>query len=408
MTSTLFRNVMIWDASHDEPVPAEVLTEGARIREVSDTPIKCVSARVVDGNGGVLMPGLIDGHIHATISEVDIRRLANISATMMTALAARELQKTLMRGFTTIRDCSGADRGLAEAVDMDLFPGPRISVCGRALTQTGGHGDFRLPLETYSDCNPATSLGHLSCIADGLTGVRVAARNELRRGADFVKVMVSGGVASPVDPIDNIQYSAGELISIVEEADAWNTYVAVHSYTSNSTIHALECGARTIEHGNLIDRDTAQMIAECDAFLVPTLAAYAVMDRLGEELGVPPVSLAKLQKVKDAGFEAIDYCQSEGAKIGFGSDLLGDLREYQSESLVLQAQVQSPCDVLVSATRVNAEILGRSDDLAAISPGYIADLILVDGNPLDNLDLLQHQGRHIKTIMKAGKLVKHT
>ena len=406
MTSVLFRNVEVWDASRSEPEELEVLVESGVIKDVSDSPIRSESAQVVDGRGGFLMPGLIDCHVHVTLSEVDLRKLAFIPVTMMTALAARNMRETLMRGFTTIRDCAGADKGLAMAVEAGLFQGPRIFQTGRALTQTGGHGDFRTPFENHDNSVDSNAIAPQSVIADGISEVRRAARNELRKGADFVKVMVSGGVASPTDPIDNAQYSIDELSAIVDEAAAWNTYVAAHAYTSRAAANAVESGIRTIEHGNLIDRETADLMAKNDAFLVPTLAAYDIMDKFGEELGLPKVSMEKLQVVKDAGIRAVEHCRAAGAKVGFGTDLLGDLRTHQSCSLALQAQAQTSREVLVSATRVNAEILNQSGKLGEITPGAIADLILIDGDPLKDLGVLEHQGRNISVIMKDGKFEK--
>lgn len=406
MTGILFRNVQVWDAHRPEPSESEVLVEAGLIRDVSDRPIRSESARVVDGRGGILMPGLIDCHVHVTLSDVNIRKLADIPLTMMTALAARNMRETLMRGFTTIRDCGGADRGLADTVERGLFKGPRIFVSGRTLTQTGGHGDFRTPTEGRDVCWPLSAMGPQSRVADGISAVRVAARDELRRGADHVKVMVSGGVASPTDPIDNVQYSLEELRAIVEEAEAWNTYVAAHSYTSRSTARAVECGVRTIEHGNLIDYATAELMAERGAYLVPTLVTYDIMDKHGRDLGLPDVNIEKNRVVKDAGIRAVEHCRAAGTRIGFGSDLLGDLRKHQSRSLVLQAEAQTPHEVLSSATSVNAEILNRTGMLGVVAPGAIADLLIVDGNPLRDLDLLEHQGRHLLAIMKDGAFAK--
>ncbi|MCY4541574.1 MAG: amidohydrolase family protein [Rhodobacteraceae bacterium] len=407
MTSFVFRNVLVWDSRRQEPEPGEVLVEDGQIKEVSDSRVQATSAIEVDGGGGVLMPGLIDCHIHVTLSDINLQKLAAIPVTLMSALAAKNMHETLMRGFTAIRDCGGADRGLAIASELGLFEGPRMFVSGRTLTQTGGHGDFRVAPESRGLPGAESCIGVQSRLADGVDEVRKAARDELRKGCDQVKVMVSGGVASPVDPIDNVQYSAEELRAAVAEARAWKTYVAAHSYTSESTVQAVNCGIRTIEHGNLIDLPTAELMAERGSYLVPTLATYDVMDKHGAELGLPPVSIEKLQRVKSAGIRAVEHCRTAGAKIGFGSDLLGDLREHQSLSFPLQAEAQSTHEVLSSATAVNAEILNQSGNLGIIESGAAADLIVVEGNPLEDLGLLQHQGKYIKAIMKAGKFAKN-
>ncbi len=408
MAMTVFRNVRTWDGSRDTPEDGEVLVEDDRIVEVSDHRIEAAEASEIDGRGGVLMPGLIDCHCHVMLSELDPQRLDEVPPSLMTAMAAGSMKDMLMRGFTTIRDCGGADWGMAAAVERGLFPGPRLFASGRALSQTGGHGDFRRRTASgIEPCGCSSAAGFVSRIADGITGVRQAARDELRMGASQIKVMVSGGVASPHDPIDNKQYSTEELRAIVEEAAAWNTYVAAHSYTSASTTHAVECGVRTIEHGNLIDETTARLMADRDVYLVPTLVAYDALERHGPELGLPPASIAKLQEVWGAGLAAVEFCRAAGTKIGFGSDLLGELRHLQSRSLRLQAEVQTPREVLASATAVNAEILNRSGTLGVIAEGAKADLLVVAGDPLEDLGLLEDQGRHLSVIMQDGRLVKN-
>ena len=408
MAMTVFRNVRVWDASRDVPGDGEVLVEDGRIVEVSDQRVEAAEASELDGRGGVLMPGLIDCHCHVMLSDVNPQRLDEVPPTLMTAMAARSMEEMLLRGFTTIRDCGGADWGMATAVEQGLFPGPRIFASGRALSQTGGHGDFRRRTAPgIEPCGCSSAAGYSTRIADGITGVRQAARDELRLGASQVKVMVSGGVASPHDPIDNRQYSEEELRAIVEEAAAWNTYVAAHSYTSASTTHAVECGVRTIEHGNLIDEATARLMAERDAYLVPTLVAYDALERRGPDLGLQPASIAKLKEVWSAGLAAVEHCRAVGAKIGFGSDLLGELRDMQSRSLVLQAEVQTPREVLASATAVNAEILNRTGELGIVAEGARADLLVVSGDPLEDLGLLEEQGRHLSVIMQGGRLVKN-
>lgn len=409
MGSIIFRNVKVWDATRDGPEDGvEVLVEGDRIKEISDRSITSSSAQVIDGGGGTLMPGLIDCHCHVTMSEVNLRSLEDDPLTLMTAKTAQIMRGMLARGFTTVRDCAGADWGLAEAVESGLLQGPRIFFSGRALTQTGGHADFRRRTQAIEPCGCSSSLTHSSRIADGISEVRKAARDELRKGAHQIKVMVSGGVASPNDPIDNKQYSGEELRAIVEEAEAWNTYVAAHSYTPHSTRHAVECGVRTIEHGNLVDQATAQLMAEKDAFLVPTLVTYDALDRHGAALGLPAVSVEKLQRVKGEGMRAIEHCAEAGVKIGFGTDLLGELHKEQSRGLLMQSEVQSPQVTLSAATSVNAEILQQQGSLGVIQVGAKADVLLVEGNPLDDLNLLQEQGRHLAVIMKDGALFKNT
>tara|TARA_B100000686_G_scaffold349215_1_gene442048 strand:- start:4874 stop:6109 length:1236 start_codon:yes stop_codon:yes gene_type:complete len=408
MTSILFHDVQIWDASRQEPEPGmHVLIENDRIKEVSDLPISISEAQLIDGRNKTLMPGLIDAHCHVTMTEVNIRQLEDEPLTLMTAEASQVLRGMLMRGFTSIRDLAGADWGIAEAVERKLLVGPRVFFAGRALTQTGGHGDFRRRTQGLEPCGCGNALSHSAVIADGVAEVRRAAREELRKGATQIKVMVSGGVASPYDPIDNKQYSTEELKAIVEEANSWNTYVAAHSYTPRSSQHAVECGVRTIEHGNLIDAETASSMAKHDAFLVPTLITYDAMDRNGAALGLPTASIHKLQRVKNEGFNAIELCRQAGVKVGFGTDLLGALQSEQSEGFRTQSEVDSNRDVLVSATATNAEILNREDDLGLIGVGAKADVLLVGGDPVTNLSLLANPDENLLLIMKDGEIYKN-
>jgi imidazolonepropionase-like amidohydrolase len=241
-------------------------------------------------------------------------------------------------------------------------------------------------------------------VADGVPAVRKAAREELRRGATQVKIMASGGVASPSDPIWNLQYSPEEMRAIVEEARGWRTYAMAHAYTPEAIARAVDAGVRTIEHGNLIDADTAESMARKGAYLVPTLVTYFAIDELGRALGFPEVSQRKVRDVLDAGLASLEIAKRAGVAMGFGTDLLGETHEQQSRELSIRARVLSPLEILRSATLTNAEILGRAGELGVVSPGARADLLLVDGNPLENLSLLEEQGKHLDVVMKGGEL----
>ena len=409
MSATVFRNCRLVDAAAPEAREGfDVLVEGERIREVSDKPIKSAEATEIDVAGRVLMPGLIDCHVHVTLSELNIFTLDAEPPTRMTAQAAAIMKGMLDRGFTTVRDAAGADWGLAQAVESGLLPGPRLFVSGRALSQTGGHGDFRRRTQGFVEpCACGNTLANLTRIADGVTEVRRAARDELRKGANQIKVMVSGGVLSPNDPIDNKQYSAEELTAIVEEAAAWHTYVLAHSYTPEAIVHAVECGVRSIEHGNLIDAEAAAAMAKRNAFLVPTLAAYEATDRHGEELGLPAVAMEKLKTVLDHGLGAIEVAAEAGVRVGFGTDLLDATHHYQSLGLNIQAEAQNPHGVIAAATATNAAILGREGELGVIAAGALADLLVVDGDPLKDLGVLDGQGANLPAIMKGGQFHKN-
>jgi imidazolonepropionase-like amidohydrolase len=409
MSTILLKNCTVWDATRDEPEEGcDVVVEGDRIKEISSSPVQLADAREIDLGGRTLMPGLIDCHAHVNLFEVNVGLLAEAPLTLMTAHAANLMRRMIDRGFTTVRDTGGADWGIKEAVDKGLLPGPKLYISGAPLSQTGGHGDFRSrTASSVEPCACSSARNFNAVVADGITEVRRAARDQLRKGADQIKVMVSGGVASQNDPIDNKQYSEEELRAIVEEAEAWNTYVAAHAYTARSIHHAISCGVRTIEHGNLIDLDAAKLVAAHDAFVVPTLVTYRAMDKHGKELGLPEVSLQKLQKVLVAGLQSVEICLEAGVKLGFGTDLLGELQAHQSLEFSIRAEIQPAHDVLASATLVNAEILGQTGELGVVAPGARADLLAVDGNPLDNLELLQEQGRHMPLIIKSGEVYKN-
>jgi imidazolonepropionase-like amidohydrolase len=263
------------------------------------------------------------------------------------------------------------------------------------------------PRHTLVELGSCCRGGILARIADGVAEVRRAARDELRKGATQIKIMASGGVASPTDPIWNPQYSQEEIRASVEEATAWRTYVLAHAYTSQAIRRAVDCGVRSIEHGNLIDRETAEYIAARGTFLVPTLVTYEALHRYGKEYGLPDVSLAKLRDVREAGLQSVEHCQAAGVKMGFGTDLLGPMHEHQSLEFTIRAEVQAPYDVIRSATLVNAELLQREGEIGVIAPGALADLLVVDGDPLHDLSMLQEQGAHLVVIMKGGYFFKN-
>jgi len=325
---------------------------------------------------------------------------------LLTLQAARVLEGMLQRGFTTIRDAAGADGGLAEAVEAGLVRGPRIFPSGMALSQTGGHGDVRPRTQSVVTCACCEGGINLSRIADGVAECRRAARDELRKGATQIKILASGGVASPYDPIWNLQYSEEEVRAIVEEAQSWRTYVMAHAYSPEAIRRSIDFGVRSIEHANLIDRATAEHVAGTDAFVVPTLVTYDALHRHGRELGFPEVSMAKLAEVREAGIGSLEILQRAGVRIGFGTDLLGPMHRHQSRELVIRAEAMSPFDIIRSATTVNAELLNRAGELGVVAPSARADLIAVDGDPLAEISLLDGQGEHLTHIMKDGVFYK--
>jgi len=372
-----------------------------RIAEVSDKPLRHAAAREIDLRGRVLMPGLIDAHVHATLTTLDVAALEPRPASLISQEARIRLEAMARRGFTSVRDAGGADWGLAQAVERGLIRGPRLFYSGRVLSQTGGHGDFR-PLGN-DPCGCEIYTGVFARVADGVPAVRRAAREELRRGATQIKVMASGGVASPSDPVWNVQYSREEMTAIVEESRAWRTYTMAHAYTPEAIVHAVEAGVRTIEHGNLIDAAAARTMAERGAFLVPTLVTYFAIRELGRSLGFPEGSLRKLEDVVDAGLGSLEIARAAGVELGFGTDLLGETHDQQSREFRIRAEVERPADILRSATLTNARILNREGELGEIVVGARADLVVVDGDPLSDLSLLEGEGKHLPLVLKDGE-----
>jgi imidazolonepropionase-like amidohydrolase len=403
MGTILFSRCRVFDGQSPELLETlDVVVENGRIKEVSDRPIRSDSAHVVPVNGRTLMPGLIDAHWHAVAADVNLTRLDGMPESLRAAHARVYLEEALNRGFTTIRDAGGADFGLSQAVEQGLIRGPRILFCGRALSQTGGHGDMR-PVQHVPACCSSGALGQL---ADGPIEVRRAIREELRKGAHHIKIMVSGGAASPTDPLWMLQYSEEEIRAAVDEATRRRTYVMAHAHTSEAIRRSVEYGVRSVEHGTLIDPDTAKLVAAKGAFVVPTLVVIATLWEQGAALGLPRVSVDKIAELKEAARASLEILKRAGVKVGFGTDLLGILHREQSREFLLRAEVLSPLEVLRSATSVNAELLGRAGELGVIAPGAVADLIVVDGNPLKDLGVLQEEGRYIPVIMKAGELHK--
>src|SRR5581483_419982 len=287
-----------------------------------------------------------DAHVHAVAVDSALARLAEQPLTLVALQAGRLLEAMLQRGFTTVRDAGGADHGLAEAIAQGIVRGPRLFPSGLALSQTGGHGDMRPRTRAVIACACCEYGAGLSRIADGVDECRRAARDELRKGATQIKIMASGGVASPYDPVWNLQYSAEEMRAIVEEAAAWHTYVLAHAYTPEAIRRAVDNGVRSIEHANLIDRETAEHVAAEGAFVVPTLVTYDALYRFGRDLGFPEVSLAKLDEVRDVGLRALELLRDAAVPIGYGTDLLGVMHRHQTREFVIRAEVMTPFEVI--------------------------------------------------------------
>ena len=385
----------------------EVLVEGDRIKDISDRPIASPSATRIDLRGRTLMPGLIDAHVHFFLAEVNVGLLDGMPLTLLTTKAAAAARAMLMRGFTTVRDAGGTDYGLKAAIDDGIVEGPRVFIAGMPISQTGGHGDFRRRTQSGFECSCCSGLAYMSRIADGVPEMLKAVRDELRKGVDQIKLMVSGGVASQSDPLESLQFRVDEIEAAVEQASSFGTYVMAHAYSAAAIGRAIECGVRTIEHGNLIDEPVARRMAERGAYIVPTLVTYESLQRRGPDYGLTRYSLQKNAIVLEAGLRSLELCRAAGVRIGFGTDLLGALQEDQCKEFLIRAQAMTPHEVIQSATLVNAQIVRREGELGELVPGAYADLLVVDGDPYRDLGVLQDQGARIGGIMKAGRWFKN-
>ena len=408
MSQVLFRGMRLLDPRWDEPRDGyEVLIDGSEIKEVADTPIRSRSAEILDCGGRTLMPGLIDCHAHVFLSEVSLRALESVPLTLMTARAAVLARAMLDRGFTTVRDAGGADWGMKQAIEDGLLAGPRLFISGQPISVTGGHGDFRRRTDAESSPPTSNALRYVSRIADGPDAVRAAAREQLRQGADQVKIMCSGGVASPYDPLESLQLTPEEIGAATSEAHSFGRYVLAHAYTPEAMRRAVENGVRTIEHGNFIDDATATLIATKKLFLVANLVTYVAMKERGAALGMTAEMLAKNDRVLEAGLRSLEICKRAGVSVGYGSDLLGSLQQEQSREFVVRSEVLSPIEIIRQATLVGAEIVREENRLGVFEPGARVDVLVVDGDPVRDLALLLDQGAHLSVIMQRGRFHKN-
>ena len=402
----VFQSARIFDgASETLSAREQVFVEGGVISEISARPPGSED-EVIDCGGRVLMPGLIDAHVHVYGAGLNIVRVVQSPMSYLAHFAARFLSASIDRGFTTLRDVGGADIGLALAIkDGLLGTVPRLIYGGRFISQTGGHGDFRPgdhAFETSGFCGCSYHGDQLAVIADGADAVRKAVREELRRGASHIKIMASGGVASPTDPIDRCQYSDDEIRAAVEEADRAGSYVAAHCHPKEAVRRAAELGVRSIEHATMIDEATADFVAEKGAFTVPTMAIMVGLLEEGKSLGLPAASLEKLKRFGDGAFLTLEIMKRAGVRMGLGTDLLGSLHVRQSTEFTLRARVLPAIDVLRSACTVNAELIGQAGKLGCIREGAVADILVVDGNPLEDISVLGSGGDRLSIIMKDG------
>jgi imidazolonepropionase-like amidohydrolase len=411
MQTLLITNARVFDGrSADCAEGMFVLLADGLVQEVSNVRPKAAAARVIDAAGRTLMPGLIDCHIHAFFSDVAVQRVEAAGDAYRTAHAVRMLGHALRCGFTTVRDIGGGNHSLYRAAADGLFQAPRYFYSGRVLSMTGGHGDFRPAEEVprYASvcaCAPAV-LSWGGTIADGVDEVLKATREELRQGAHCIKIMGSGGVASPTDPIWMNQYREDEIRAIVNECQERRTYVSAHCHPASAVRRSVEFGVRCIEHATLIDTDTAAFVAERGAYVVPTMVIIEQLVSMGRAMGFPPQSQEKAEFAWKQALSGLDVMRSAGVKMCYGTDLLGSLYAKQCREFELRRDVFTPLELLRQATSIGAEMMLMEGRLGCIAAGAYADLIVVDGDPLADISLLAEDGKRLAAIVRAGEVIK--
>jgi len=400
----ILENATLLDGSLDHALPGmHVIIEGRTIRDVTDRPVTLHADQRIDLSGRTLMPGLIDAHVHLIASMANLGANALLPDALVALRAAKLMGEMLGRGFTSVRDVGGATHGLRQAWQEGLCPGPRITLSGKALSQTGGHGDFTGRSDPRDPAPVGQRLGALGRVVDGVAEVRRACRQEIRAGADFIKIMANGGVASPTDPIAFLGFSEEEIRAAVEEAAMAQTYVAAHLYTDEAIARAVACGVHSLEHCNLITEETARAAAAAGCIAVPTLVTYEALNDEAAALGMGPESVAKIDDVRLAGMESLERMQRAGLPMAFGTDLLANMHRRQSEEFVIRGRVLPAIEVIRSTTIHAARLLRQEGRIGCVAPGAWADLVVVDGDPLADLALLT---RPLAGIMQDGRWVK--
>ncbi|HYZ61126.1 MAG TPA: amidohydrolase family protein [Acetobacteraceae bacterium] len=400
----LLTNARIVDAIHPEPREGNVLVEDGIIRDLAARPVAAPDRLVLDLRGRTLIPGLIDCHVHVVAHQMNLGQNAQVPDAMAVLRSLPIMRGMLDRGFTTVRDVGGAPYSLAEAVEAGLASSPRLIVCGKSLSKTGGHADLRLRHDVHDANRWMRNFGALGRVADGEDEVRRACRQELRQGAQFIKIMANGGVASPTDPVAWQGYSPAEMRAAVEEAADAQTYVAAHLYMADAIERAVKAGVHSLEHCNRIDPARANMAAAAGCIAVPTLVTYEALAEDGPRLGLPPVSIAKIEDVRAAGLESLSTMRAAGLPMAYGTDLLGETHPRQSQEFAIRARVLPSREILASATTVAAKLIGMEGRLGVVAEGALADLLAVDGDPAEDVAILATPERSVRMVMKSGQI----
>lgn len=405
--TTVLTGAKVLDVRRGEWLDSDVTITNERITSVGPSSKSTPSTQnsddtvhIVDLSGKYLVPGFIDGHVHVTAFSAEFRNLTQQTPSYVFARASQIMSGMLDRGFTSVRDMGGADVGLAQAQTEGLLKAPRIFYCGHAISQTGGHADMRLAAE---DHDPSDRCGcDVGVVADGIDAVRKAARDEIRKGAHHLKIMASGGVSSPTDRVDSTQYAEDEIEAIVAEASAANRYVAAHAYTARAINRAILAGVRSIEHGNILDDESLELLKAHDTYLVPTLVTYWALKNEGRESGLSQSSWEKVDSVLSTGLEAIRRAHEAGVTLVYGSDLLGDMHRHQNEEFRILSEVQPAIDAIRAATVNAAALLEREGELGEIVDGAFADILVLDSDPLADIGVIADPADHLLAVIQNG------
>jgi imidazolonepropionase-like amidohydrolase len=409
MSRILFRNAnLVLDGSAELQTSCDVLVQDDRIHSVSPTPIDCDEVTVIDVAGKTLMPGLIDAHAHITGLSLSPKNI-HYPASAIVLACADYLRSSLMDGFTTIREAGGADYSIARLLAEGSIVGPRLFYSGRALTQTGGGADFRTSNELIDPCGHVSPFSVMSVIADGIDEVRKAAREELRKGATQIKLFASGGVVFPSEAHSTLyEFSEEELRAAVEEAKSRNTYVMAHVYTDEGIRRCLKAGVRSIEHANFASEETMSMMAECGAYFDPTFISLVQRIESASQTNLSKSIVENLSQTVSRGKQVYNLAKKHGVPIAFGTDLWGpEAQKSQLREFEMRMELDTPANVVRSATVVNAELIMQKGKLGTIAPDAYADLLVIDGNPLSDLKVLLYPKNNLKLIMKGGVIYKN-
>ncbi len=417
----LFTNINIFDGRSDQLTMGQnVLVEGNLIVQIGEGLKADAGATVIDGGGRMLMPGLMDAHVHLMLNDAPAKAIYEESWAYVGAQAVAGARAMLLRGFTTVRDVGGPVGGLKKAIDEGLVAGPRVFPSEGFISQTSGHGDLEtsvFKLSPYFTGIPdkAELLGW-GFVADGVPEVQKATREILRKGATQIKIMAGGGVSSYYDPLDTTQYTLEEMRAIVTEAENWGTYVAAHAYTDLAVKQCIEAGIKSIEHGPFLQEDTLKLMAKKGVWLSPQVFLFGMTPEQLNIVGTP--SEPKMRQVNEGSANLMKWAKKFGVKIAWGTDLFGPpaKQALQSKEFIARANFFTPYEILKQVTSSNAELFKLSGkrhpyqegELGVIQEGAYADLLVIDGNPLNDITILADPEKNLRIIMKDGKIYKNT